>query len=199
MKKLKSYNVCFLGRTGNGKSSLINCLFGTKFTTDPLVSCTKEMYTVSLLDCHPQGWEATTVSDTPGIGEFSNNSKYQRFYEHAISIADCIVLVLTFDRTDAPSQRLLMELKPLLNVHKNVRFIVALNHIDSRIIAGNDNSYIAWNEEENKPSLECEENIKTRIEIIHDKFDNRFLPFQVVPVCAMRNYGIDSLKTEILK
>ena len=55
--------------------------------------------------------------------------------------------MLTFDRTDAPSQRLLMELKPLLNVHKNVRFIVALNHIDSRIIAGNDNSYIAWNEE----------------------------------------------------
>ena len=88
MKTIDSYNVCFLGRTGNGKSSLINALWGTKFSTDPLVSCTKEMYTVTVLEENLNGNEGVTVIDTPGIGEFSTDSKYERFYEHAVSVAD---------------------------------------------------------------------------------------------------------------
>lgn len=197
MKKLRTYNVCFLGRTGNGKTSLINTLYGTRFSTDPLVSCTKEMYTVTVMDCHPKRKESTTVIDTPGIGEFSSDSKYQRYYEHAISIADCIVVVTTFDRTDAPVQRLLMKLKPFLNTKKKIKFIVALNHIDSRIIAGSDNTYIPWDEETNTPSEKCFSNIKIRESIIHERFDGRFLPFEVIPVCALREYGIETLKQKI--
>ena len=50
MATINSYNVCFLGRTGNGKSSLINEIWGTHFPTDPLLSCTKEMQTVTKKD-----------------------------------------------------------------------------------------------------------------------------------------------------
>lgn len=199
MEKLRSYNVCFLGRTGNGKSSLINALFGTKFSTDPLVSCTKEMYTVTVLDEHPKRKEATTIIDTPGIGEFSSDSKYQRYYEHAVSVSDCIVLVTTFDRTDAPAQRLLMKLKEFINPKKNVKFIVALNHIDSRIITGTDNLYESWDEEKNEPTEMCLKNIETRKGVIHARFDDKFLPFDIVPVCALRNYGINDLKSAILR
>ena len=198
MKKIKTYNVCFLGRTGNGKTSLINALFGTKFSTDPLVACTKEMYSVTVLDCHPKRKEATTIYDTPGIGEFSSNSHYQRYYEHAVSIADCVIVVMTFDRTDAPVQRLLMHLKPFLDIKKNVKMIVALNHIDSRIIAGSDNTYVPWDEENNTPSEKCYSNIVIRTERIHTALDGKFLPFEVVPVCALRNYGIEQLKEKIL-
>lgn len=198
MKKLRNYNVCFLGRTGNGKTSLINSMFGTKFSTDPLVSCTKEMYSVTVLDNHPKRKEATTIIDTPGIGEFSSDSHYQRYYEHAVSVADCIVIVTTFDRTDAPVQRLLAKLKPFLNTRKKVKFIVALNHIDSRIVAGADNSYIPWDDENNTPSAKCYSNIELRKKIIHERFDNRFLPFDIVPVCAIREYGIETLKNKIL-
>lgn len=197
MKKLRTYNVCFLGRTSNGKTSLINALYGTTFSTDPLVSCTKEMYTVTVMDSHPKRKEATTVVDTPGIGEFSTDSKYQRYYEHAVSVADCIVIVTTFDRTDAPVQRLLMKLKPFLNTKKNVKMIFALNHIDSRIIAGADNTYIPWDEQTNSPSEKCFENIQIRENIIRERFDGRFLPFEIIPVCAMRGYGIDVLKSKI--
>ena len=104
MKEINAFNVCFIGRTGNGKSSLINSLWNVGFATDPLKSCTKQLISVTLMDNQIPGYEAVCVYDTPGIGEFSSDTIYERYYEHAVSVADCIVLVTTFDRTDAPAQ-----------------------------------------------------------------------------------------------
>lgn len=199
MAKINSYNICFLGRTGNGKSSLINELWNTHFPTDPLLSCTKEMQTVTLITNTIPGYEAVTIYDTPGIGEYSESSKYDRYYEHAVTCADCIVLVTTFDRTDAPAQRLLMRLKKHIAPGKNVKFIIALNHIDSRIVADMSNTYEPWDVERNCPSDSCMENVATRIKIIQERFYSKFLPFEVVPVCALRRYGIEQLKEAITK
>ena len=199
MAKINSYNICFLGRTGNGKSSLINELWNTHFPTDPLLSCTKEMQTVTLITDTIHGYEAVTIYDTPGIGEYSESSKYDRYYEHAVTCADCIVLVTTFDRTDAPAQRLLMRLKKHIAPGKNVKFVIALNHIDSRIIADMSNTYEPWDVERNCPSDSCMENVATRIKIIQERFYSKFLPFEVVPVCALRQYGIEQLKEAITK
>jgi len=199
MELINSYNVCFLGRTGNGKSSLLNGLWGTSFSTDPLVSCTKELYSVTVMESTDMGHEAVTVYDTPGIGEFSSDSKYEKYYRHAVGLADCVVLVSTFDRTDAPVQRLLMRMKSYLDDKKNVRFIVALNHIDSRIITDSDGKYEPWDEKLNVPTEQCKKNIEERIAILHEKLDGKFLPFNVVPVCAIRNYGLKELKETILK
>lgn len=198
MKELKSYNICFLGRTGNGKSSLINALWNVGFATDSLVSCTKQLMSATIMDDSKPGYESVTVFDTPGIGEFSSDSKYERFYQHAVSVADCVVLVTTFDRTDAPAQRLLMRLKEFLNSQKSVKFIIALNHIDSRVIADNQNNYVSWDEDKNEPTDECLKNVSERVKLLNEKFKDRFLPFEVVPVCAIHNYGIDNLKNKIL-
>lgn len=198
MATINSYNVCFLGRTGNGKSSLINEIWGTNFPTDPLLSCTKEMQTVTKMDDGVSGYEAVCIYDTPGIGEFSSSSCYEKYYEHAVTSADCVVLVTTFDRTDAPAQRLLLRLKEFVNVNKKVKFIIALNHIDSRIVADKDNTYEPWDIKNNTPSVKCMENIEARIKLIHERFDNKFLPFEVVPVCALRKYGIEELKSAII-
>lgn len=199
MATINSYNVCFLGRTGNGKSSLINEIWGTHFPTDPLLSCTKEMQTVTKMEDVVPGYEAVSIYDTPGIGEFSSSSRYEKYYEHAVSVADCIVLVTTFDRTDAPAQRLLLRMKEFVNANKNVKFIIALNHIDSRIVTDKDNTYEPWDAENNAPSAKCMENIETRIKLIHERYDNKFLPFEVIPVCALRKYGIETLKDAIIK
>ncbi len=199
MATINSYNVCFLGRTGNGKSSLINEIWGTHFPTDPLLSCTKEMQTVTKMEDVVPGYEAVSIYDTPGIGEFSSSSLYEKYYEHAVTSADCIVLVTTFDRTDAPAQRLLLRMKEFVNASKNVKFIIALNHIDSRIVADKDNTYESWDVENNAPSAKCMEHIKTRIKLIHERYDNKFLPFEVIPVCALRKYGIAALKNAIIK
>lgn len=198
MSQLKTYNVCFIGRTGNGKSSLINSIWNAGFATDSLVSCTKQLVSVTIMDDQIPGYDAISVYDTPGIGEFSKDTVYERFYEHAVSIADCIVLVTTFDRTDAPAQRLLMRLKQHVNTEKDVKFVIALNHIDSRIVTDKDSLYIPWNDESNEPSETCKRNIQERTELLCEKFSGKFLPFTVVPVCAVRNYGINELKTSII-
>ena len=85
-----------------------------------------------------------------------------------------------------------------MNPNKEVRFIVALNHIDSKIITDSAGEYEPWDNEKNQPSEECLRNIDERIGIVHTKFDGKLLPFDVIPVCAARNYNIDKLKLEII-
>lgn len=196
MRPLESYNVCFLGKTGYGKSTMINALFGTNFSTDPLFSCTKELYTVTKMGNYPNNKECITIYDTPGIGEFPDDEPYQRYYEHVVGVADCIVLVVTFAKTDAPEQELLLGLKPFLNAQKVQKFIIAMNHIDSTIVAM-DSDYVPWDETNNEPSPECKQLIEERERIIHQKYDGIFIPFEVIPICAMRNYGIGRLRKEI--
>lgn len=198
MNTLRSYNICFLGKTGYGKSSLINCLFGTNFSTNPFYSCTKELYSVTTLKDAPQGFDAITVYDTPGIGEFADNEPYQKYYDYAFSNADVVVLVSTFSRADAPEQELLMDLKKFINSSKEIKFIIALNHIDSSKVALSTD-YEPWNHDKNIPSDECVLLINERIKILHEKFDSLFMPSCIVPVCAMRDYGIQELKDTILK
>lgn len=198
MKTIKSHNICFLGRTGNGKTSLINALFGTAFPTNAHVSSTKEMYTATIMEKAASEVEAYTAIDTPGIGEFSNNEKYFRYYEHAASIADCVVLVMTLDRTDAPAQRLVLSLKDILCQRKR-KYVIALNHIDSRVVTDNENTYEPWNDEKNSPTEQCLKNIKERTDILKLKFEGKFPDkFEIIPVCALRRYGIENLKQTII-
>ena len=194
---LNSYNICFLGTTGYGKSSLINALFGTNFQTKPLESCTKELYSVAILSDKIEGYDSICVYDTPGIGEFSSNEPYQRYYNHVASIADCIVLVLTLQRLDSEPQLLLKSIKPFLK-KSNVRFLIVLNHIDSQEIDGMDN-YVAWDSENHIPTPQCLDCINERIQNISSKRAyTDFLPYKVIPVCCIENYGIEKLKHEIL-
>lgn len=196
-----THNICFIGQTGFGKSSLINELFGTHFRTDPLVSCTKELYSVSVLESNSEVHRLVTIYDTPGIGEFSNNSVYQEFYNYAISLADHIVLVVTLDRTDSTSQDLLESVRPYIK-NKGVKFTIALNRIDSNGVAEKNSSYVAWDDDNNRPTSKCEEHIKTRIQTIKRNYIEEidFLPIvEIVPVCAIRKYGIAKLKQRILK
>lgn len=199
---MKTYNICFLGQTGFGKSSLINALFHTSFNTDPLVSCTKELYSVTTIVNDAEGERLITVYDTPGIGEFSTNSHYQAYYDLAVSCADHIVLVTTLDRTDSTSQDLLESLVPHLKSDK-VKFTIALNRIDSTGTAG-DGSYEPWDKDTNSPSSACMERIEARKKTLQCNFGNgkygiEFLPFEIVPVCAVRNYGLNVLKQRIIK
>ena len=193
MKIDTPYTIAFFGQTGFGKSSLINALFGTNFNTDPLVSCTKELYSVTTVD---RDGRLLTVYDTPGIGEFSTNSAYQGYYDYALSQADCIVLVVSMDRTDATAQELLEGLKQYLK-NASVKFVIALNRIDSSGVGGAGNDYVSWNNDTNEPTDEARDRIKRRRKTIENNFEDVLLPFTIVPVCAIRNYGLDKLYKEL--
>lgn len=193
MKIDTPYTIAFFGQTGFGKSSLINALFGTNFNTDPLVSCTKELYSVTTFN---RDGRLLTVYDTPGIGEFSTNSAYQAYYDYAVSQADCIVLVVSMDRTDATAQELLEGLKQYLK-NASVKFVIALNRIDSSGVGGAGNDYVSWNNDTNEPTDEARDRIKRRRKTIENNFEDVLLPFTIVPVCAIRNYGLDKLYKEL--
>lgn len=194
---LNTYNICFLGRTGNGKTSLINGLFDTSLLTDPLVPCTKVLSATTKLSDEIAGFDAITAYDTPGIGEFSSIVPYQRYYEYAVSNSHCIVLVTTLDRNDASAQRLLMSLKNFIKEDYNPKFIIALNHIDSRTVIGTK-EYEVWDETTNEPTEYRQGQIVQRIDMLNQKFVGKFLPFEIVPVCAIRGYGLDKLKNSII-
>lgn len=196
MEPLKSYNVCFLGRTGVGKTTLMNELYNVHFPTDPLVACTKNLYTVTKMGECPDGYECITIYDTPGIGEFSTNDQYQRFYEKAVNSSDCIILVLTLDRTDAPYQRLLLTLKKFMK--SNVKFIVAINHIDSKSTTSGQ-EYISWNDNENIPTDACLKYIEERKQEISKRFNEIISITSIVPVCGYRKFGMENLKLNILR
>lgn len=196
MAKLKSFNIAFIGKTGYGKSSLINCLFGTHFNTDPEYSCTKELYTVSTVNGVPEGTDLLTIIDTPGIAEFTDNTFYQKYYDHAVSMADVIVLVVTMKRDDADEQEFLLELKKHLPRKRKPKFVVALNQIDRTAATSGKNATI-WCEDTNTPSDECYANIEERKRVVCERF-SLFLPPVPVAVSAMRNYGIEELKETIL-
>lgn len=198
MKTLNSYKVSFFGRTGNGKSTLINLLFGTHFQTDPDLPCTKELNSATFMENVGETYEAITIYDTPGTGEFSNNTKYFRFYEHAVAEADCVVVVVTLDRTDAPVQRLLIALNEVLG-QKERRYVFAINHIDSNSVTSQDRKYRAWDDETDCPTLECLENIAEKKEILKKNFEKYIPgPFEIVEVCGKRGYNIETLKSKIL-
>ena len=197
MKDIETYNICFLGQTGFGKSSLINELFGTVFNTDPLVSCTKELYSVSKLIETSECERLVTVYDTPGIGEFSTNEKYQVYYDYAASVADHIVLVVSLDRVDATSQDLLESISKYIK-GDHVKFTIALNRIDSTGVM-DDVDYISWDTKNNKPSERCMKKINARRKTIIANYldDIDFLPFEIIPVCAIRKYGISELRNRL--
>lgn len=197
--KMRTHNICFLGQTGFGKSSLINSLFGSHFNTDPLVSCTKELYSVMTIE-ESNKYDAIIAFDTPGIGEFSNNSQYQLFYNYAVSQANHIVLVVSMDRTDTTSQDLLLSVKDYVK-SDSVKFTIALNRIDSAGVDNSGGENHLWDSINNVPSELCLDKIERRLSTIKMNFgeDIDFLPFEVIPVCALRNYGIDNLKKRIMQ
>lgn len=201
MERMKNHTICFYGQTGFGKSSLINEVFGAHFNTDPLVACTKELYSVTITEKDDtEGIKLITVYDTPGIGEFSSNSIYQAYYDFAASQADHVVLVVTLDRVDTTSQDLLEAIKPHLK-KSNVKFTIVINRIDSTGVTDNDHSYKPWDENNNTPTEECWSRIRERFETIKNNYgkETDFLPFDIIPVCALRKYGIKELKERLLK
>lgn len=180
----------FLGKTGTGKTSLINCLFNLNWAIDEAVSCTRELafQTYAPLELSPAQKTPLRIVDSPGIGEcILSDERYFPLYIEILSEAQQIIWVFQADtRTYKPDQIAIKKLCPYLR--ENMDFIIALNQVDNM-------HPLDWNYEDNTPSESQQLHIPEKTEDVIRHFD-KVLPCPisaVVPCSARYGYGSDSL------
>lgn len=100
-KEVSLATTMFIGKTGYGKSSLLNAIIGSDiFPTDDIRSCTTEMdAAIYRLGKNPQYY--FSLCDLPGVGENENADKrYMKWYAELMASCRCVVYVLRADQRD---------------------------------------------------------------------------------------------------
>jgi uncharacterized protein len=197
--------VLFFGKTGAGKSSTLNKLFGLNWATDNAIACTKEPQ-FALLDSSYFSdlnipYKEIRVVDMPGIGEsLSADETYLPFYEEWIPQTHSLVWVTQADtRAYKRDQIFLLKLSSLFS--PSLFLTIALNKID---YLGTDEEEQPFNVEEGKPSEDQLKRIPEKIEDIYTIFNDvigQHLSFerkQIVPYTSAYGWGLQDLKTKII-
>jgi len=178
--------VAIFGKTGVGKSSLTNALFGKDACPiSDVEACTRDPQEVFMkLDGDSKG---ITLLDVPGIGENSERDKeYFRLYAEILKDADMVLWVLKGDdrtfSTDEDFYKTCMK----QYVDKGKPFVVAVNQVDKI------EPFREWNVESCMPGSIQEGNIAKKIIYVAKQFGN--LPASlVIPVSANEKYNLDKL------
>jgi predicted GTPase len=196
--------VVFFGKTGAGKSSTLNALFGLALATDPAVACTSKPQ-VTLLDPDEDSGlpdEPVRVVDMPGIAEsLRAEDLYQPYYEKWVPQADSLVWVTQADtRAYKRDQLYLMKLLPLLR--PGLQLIVALNRVDDLGVDEGDESF---NTALRRPSAAQLAVLPEKISDVYGVFKEilgeavLFDRSHIVPYTARYGWGLEKLKIAILK
>lgn len=182
--------VGILGKTGVGKSSLCNALFGSDVAAVSHVeSCTRKIQEITI----KIGTGSIKLIDLPGIGESrKRDAEYRDLYSKHLPGLDVVLWVLKADdRSFVPEEKFYHNIvKPHLK--HGTPFIVVLNQVDKV------EPLKEWNEEECQPSRQQQENIDKKQKAIVQKLDIeaqklKIKPIAVVSISAVEQYNLSSL------
>ncbi len=178
--------VAVLGKTGVGKSSLTNALFGQDVCPISDVSaCTRDPKEVFMkLSGTSQG---IRLMDVPGIGENSKRDEaYYRLYAEILKECDMVLWVLKGDDRAFASDEDFYNTCMKEYIMKGKPFAVAINQID-KIAPPRE-----WDIENCKPSFKQISNIEKKVMYVAKLFGG--LPTsQIVPVSANDRYNLEKL------
>lgn len=195
----RDYKVAFLGKTGIGKSSLINKLFDLDLPVDAVEECTKNVVATWVRNEDNRFFplrDSVMVMDTPGISAaLANDEFYFPFYHHVLSLADCVVWVVQGNtRADRADQEMIVRLKPY--VRPETKIVLCVNMVDKIGEEYRKN----WDNELNVPKAAMQELIDQRCEDLLRKFQQvDFSPSAVVACSAQKGYHLNELLDELSK
>jgi len=177
-----------LGKTGVGKSSLCNALFGKDLApVSDVDSCTREAqeYVGQI------GLGKIKLVDLPGAGENRKRDlEYKNLYSKLLPDIDVVLWVLKADDKAFSSDEDFYHnvIKPHLEQGKP--FIIVLNQVDKV------HPYREWDIQNCKPGQEQQNNINAKIKLVAEKFgvDSKI----VVPVSCTDKYNLITLVETII-
>ncbi|NLC28593.1 MAG: GTP-binding protein [Campylobacteraceae bacterium] len=184
--------VAIFGKTGVGKSSLTNALFGKDACpVHDVEACTRDPKEVFMkLDGDSKGIK---LLDVPGIGENkSRDEEYFRLYAEILKEADMVLWVLKGDdRTFSSDEEFYNTcMKPYME--KGKPFVVAVNQIDKI------EPFREWDLENRKPGPTQEGNIAKKLIYVAKQFGD--LPVsKVVDVSANERYNLNNLILKLVE
>ena len=178
------------GKTGVGKSSLCNALFGQDVcAVSDIEACTRERKSVQL----QFGNKEITLVDVPGVGEsIDRDIEYNKLYSDLIPKLDAIFWVLKADDRAYKEDFEWYEnvVKPLTNFKANFPIIFVLNQIDK--IA----PHLEWDVKERIPGLAQRVNIDKKINAVANGF--KVPGSEIIPVSANEKYNLEQLVRDLI-
>ena len=178
------------GKTGVGKSSLCNALFGQEICEISDVSaCTRNPKEI-LLDMGKG--KNISLLDVPGVGESGDrDTEYSQLYAKLLPELDLIMWLLKGDDRAFSSDEIFYKklVKPYMEAGKP--FLIVLNQVDKV------EPYREWDEEKRKPGMKQKNNIDLKIEDV-----SRFFGYpksKIIAISANERYNLDTLVDEIVE
>ncbi len=177
-----------LGKTGIGKSSLCNALFGQEICPiNNVEACTREPKEVFLRI----GGKGIKLLDVPGVGENEKRDReYAELYRKLLPEFDLVLwLIKADDRANAKDQEFFQRiLKPHIDQGKPFFFVASqVDKIDP---------CREWDEKRHEPGPHQLQTIQRKVIYIASQFS---VPTsKVVPVSAIEGYNLTTLVDEIV-
>lgn len=185
-KEVSLVTAMFIGKTGYGKSSLLNAILGFNlFPTDDIRTCTTEMdAAIYRLGKSPKYY--LSLCDLPGVGESENADKnYMEWYTGLMASSPCVVYVLRADQRDYSIDQAVFR-KLFSTDEDRDKIIIALTFADK---------IEPWHHG-TELSYEQLESLEEKAASIEELFG--IDSYRIFPCCSQTGYGINELVDELI-
>ncbi|PNL50031.1 GTP-binding protein [Proteus mirabilis] len=183
-----SPTIGLMGKTGAGKSSLINALFQSSLSpVSDISGCTRQAQRFSMTMRN----HTLTFIDLPGVGEsLERDREYHQLYRNLLPELDLIIWVLKADdRAWSSDEQCYRFLTEQCGYQPN-RFLFVLNQADKI------EPCRQWDEHNHQPSLEQVANLELKQQAVITAFKPHH---PVMTVSAVENYQLTELAEQLIQ